>query len=210
MYQYSKYRRSTLGLRFAGIVLALTACGEGKATVPAAAPASIPSSASGLTLVELEFYESGELGAKLGADGSFQVKQTRHHDGKSTVSWSTLATLARDGSFTHDGQLAGRLRPDGSFVLADGSSAGFRIEGVTLTMGDKHVTIGDHGVFTINSESSSLRVEGLSDDGSRRTALLLFAVMSAPGAHAGGARHKPAQEDIPASVNAPDVAPSSH
>ena len=164
----------------AGVLCALAACGGAKAALqaPATAPAATRRAAT-LTLVELKFYDGDDLGATLGADGTLQIKRHHHKDGASTESWSALVTLAGDGSLTRDGKPVGRLKPDGGFERADGSSAAFRIEGTTLTFGDRHVVIGDDGAFAgLNPGSRTLRVEGLTDDGSRRAALLVFAVVT--------------------------------
>ena len=155
------------------VVLAMAACGGSKA---APKTASETSSSTTLTLGELSFYEGSDLGMKLHADGGIEVKFM--HDG--TDEWKKVATLTARGAVLHDGKELD-LQPDGSFHMSDGTSVPFHFEGDALVIAGKHVTIDDKGSVLQDGQPDQkpLRVEGVSDAGSKRAALVLLALMVA-------------------------------
>lgn len=154
---------------------------------PLAASAPVPAAAPLLTIAELGFYEGDVEGMALHADGRFEVKATHSEAGQPTQeAWIPVGRLSADGSLAKpDGSVVGKLAADGTFTSADGKHvAPFRLDGETLVIGDKHVSFDAQGVLQGGDPASHLHVTGLTDEGSRRAALLLLAVVLAD-AHAG-------------------------
>lgn len=163
------------------VTIAMAACG-GSAPPPAApaptAPVAAPNTAgaTSLTITELKFYDGDQLGVQLHANGKLEVKMARAEKGKpAQESWIALAQLSPDGKVTHDGQAIGELQPDGTFI-ADGKPQPFKLDGDALVVGDKRITLDEHGVLQ-GGTSGHMRVEGLTDAGSRRTALFVLALL---------------------------------
>jgi hypothetical protein len=157
-------------------MVACAACGG--ASTPATAPARATAPAV-LTITELKFYLGDDVGITVDADGTIRGKTTSSQNGKSTESWNVVAKLASDGSVTHEGRLLGRLKPDGVFEGPGAPPATFRIDGTTLVFGDRRFSIDDKGMFEGPRPAGSphLRIQGLTDDGSRRAALLVVALL---------------------------------
>ncbi|MDB4957485.1 MAG: hypothetical protein JWO36_5054 [Myxococcales bacterium] len=175
------------------MMFAMVACGGAKpatttTTTPTETTATDPAAKSLLTIGELAFANGDDVGVKLHPDGNVEGKAMHSQGGKPAVEeWKTFAQLARDGRVMHDGKAAGQLKADGSFVMADGQVAPFKIEGTTLTLGDKRVSIDDKGIIQgTNANAPQMRVTGLTDDGSRRAALLIIGLMFGAEGHANG------------------------
>ena len=175
---------------------AVMACGGGKASTTSTSPAPAAASSGGLLgLAELKFYEGDEVGMKLHADGSIEIKNKHWKQGEPMKEeWQTLGSLSSDGKLTHDGKVVGQLDADGSFKGPNGELAPFKIDGETLVAGDKKVTIGEQGYFDGINEGFKLRVDGAKDASTRRTALLLVALISSAG---------PAKTEMSGSAGAP-------
>jgi hypothetical protein len=187
------------------MVFAMVACGGSKPTTTTTTTTTTPetttttttepasAAAPVLTLSELAFAEGDDVGIKLHADGVVEAKSMHSEGGKpATASWKTFVTLTSDGKVMHDGKVGGQLKADGSFELPDGSKAPFKIDGTALVAGDKKITIDDKGVVQgTNAGAKQLHVTGLTDDGSRRAALLIMGIMFAS---PGDARVEPAHK----------------
>jgi hypothetical protein len=185
------------------VAITLAACGGGNKapaaeTTPAtpttaqAQPAA-PASASGAIEVgELKFYSGDQVGMQLHANGHLEVAMTKNEAGKpAQTSWQDVAAIGTDGTISSpDGKKHGQIKPDGSFITEDGQTGPFHLEGETLVVADKKLTIDDKGMLQGAGESS-LRIEGATTPGLRRTALVLVALVLAAGpedAHAAPAQ----------------------
>jgi len=162
------------------MVLAVAACGGSKTAPKTETAQTQNAAASTLTISELKFYEGDEVGLKLHADGKFEAKATHSTQGKPPVEeWHQIGELAADGTISHDGKVMGQLQADGTLKMTDGSVAPFKIDGETLVAGEQKITIGDKGVFQgTNPQMRPMRVDGITDAGSKRTALLLLAIIA--------------------------------
>jgi hypothetical protein len=173
----------------------LAACGGGSnktaATTPATAPAPVataPAAPAGAwELGEIKFYQGDEMGLQLHANGHLEVKMTHAEPGKPPESkWQDVGSLAADGTLSGaDGQKHAMLKPDGSVVTPDGQTAPFHLEGETLVVADKKLSIDDKGMLQGAAEAgTTMRIEGASTPGLKRTALIVLAiVMSSPDPH---------------------------
>lgn len=155
----------------------LLACGGGTPPVvarpaPAAAAATRPPT---VELAELKFYAGGDLGMQLHADGHLVVK--------AQAQWVDIGSLAADGTIrAPDGTPRGHITRDGSLVGPSGRPAAFHLEGTTLVVGDKKLTIDDRGILQGgNLLQGQMRVEGATTPGLRRTALVLLASLMTSG-----------------------------
>ena len=138
-------------------------------TAPPATTASTP-----FTLVELKILDGDDPGFMLHADGRIEMNHRRHKG--DAPSWQPAGKLTADGKLVKDdGTEAGALQPDGTFKLAKGE-APFKFDGEALVAGDKRITIDDKGVVQGGNPGFAIHVEGATDAGSRRAALLLLAV----------------------------------
>jgi hypothetical protein len=160
------------------MVFAVVACGGSKATTTTTANVAANAS-GGIALKELSFYEGNDLGMKLHADGMVEVKGKHSASGQPTTeTWQHIAQLTTDGKVLHDGVVGGQLKADGTFEMSNGKPAAFHIEGAALVIGDKKVTIDDKGQLQGgNADAKPMRVDGVTDDASRRTALLMLGLM---------------------------------
>ena len=181
----------------ASMVFGVVACGGGKASTTSTTPTTAPSGGM-LGIAELKFYEGDEVGMKLHADGSIEIKNKSWKQGEPMKEeWKQLGSLSSDGKLSHDGQVVGQLDADGSFKAASGEAAPFKLDGETLVFGDRHVTIGDHGVFEgTNDSGKPLRVDGATDASTKRTALLLIGLISS----AGPVKTEGGVSEVPATV----------
>lgn len=184
-------------IKSAIVVALLAACGghapspaapapAGPASPAEAAPAAAVTPSTPLTIAELGFYDGDDKGMMLHADGRFEIKAKHTEAGKPTEeTWISVGRLGADGSLARpDGTVVGKLAADGRFVAADGRVAPFSLDGETLVIGAKHVTLDAQGQLVGGEPGSHVHVTGLSDVGSRRAALLLLAIALAD-AHAG-------------------------
>ena len=173
------------------VAIALAACGGGnKAPVAATTPAktttaqtAAPTSAPGaIEIGELKFYSGDQVGMQLHANGHLEVAMTKSEAGKpAQTAWQDVGAIAADGTISSpDGKKHGQIKPDGSFVSEDGQAGPFHLEGETLVVADKKLTIDDKGMLQGAGEAS-LRIEGATTPGLRRTALVLVALVLAAG-----------------------------
>ena len=168
-------------------VIGLAACGGGNkpaATSPTPAPetATATAKAGGIELAELKFYEGDDLGMQLHANGHLEVKMTHSADGKpAEEKWMDVGVLAADGSVSDaEGKKHGEITADGSFKSPDGQTAPFHVEGETLVVGEKKITIDDKGILQGgNDMGKPMRIEGATTPGLKRTALVLLALLMA-------------------------------
>lgn len=154
------------------LVLALAACGgatPAPTTPPLAPVAEAPKPTAAptlLTLGELRMLAGTDEGVRIHGDGSVELKQD-------DASWKTVASVHPDGTVTSDGRPIGQLQADGTFKMADGSQSPFKLDGLTLVARDKRLSFDGQGALQGGPETG-IHVTGLSDDGSRRTALLVI------------------------------------
>jgi hypothetical protein len=163
-------------MRHVTIAILLAACGSNPSPVaqptrPPPAIAQVPApKATILTITDLNFYMADKLSLKLHADGRVEVDNGE--------GWHPVGTLTAEGKVIHDGgDVLGALLPSGEFQTAEGKIAAFRLDGVELV-----VKNGDR--FSIDAQGKiggardyQIRVEGLTDAGSKRAALFLMALM---------------------------------
>ncbi|MCX5747767.1 MAG: hypothetical protein NT062_35325 [Proteobacteria bacterium] len=146
-------------------------------TTPIIDPTPTPAGLTGspFTLVEMKLYLGEDLGLQIHADG--RVEENRADPGK-PAEWAVMAKISAAGQLlTADGSEAGAMQPDGSFKFAKGDVAPFKFDGATLVAGDRKVSIDAAGVIQGGNDMGvKLRVEGLTDDGSRRAALFALAL----------------------------------
>jgi hypothetical protein len=179
------YKRRMHKLLSLVAVIALAACGGGNkpaATTATPAPEATAPKAGGLELAELKFYEGDDLGMQLHADGHLQVKMSHSTDGKpAEEKWMDVGVIGADGSVSDtEGKKHGTIEADGSFKGPDGQTAPFHIEGETLVVGDKKITIDDKGILQGgNDMGKPMRIEGATTPGLKRTALVLLAILMA-------------------------------
>lgn len=147
----------------------------------------------GFTLVELKLYLGEDLGLQTHTDG--RIEENRSEPGK-PPEWATIAKVTADGKLlAGDGSEAGALQADGSFKFAKGGTAPFKFVGATLVAGpngERTISIDAKGVIQGGNDDGSVvfRVEGLTDEGSHRTALFALA-LALMGAQEGGAEGPP-------------------
>jgi hypothetical protein len=159
------------------LALALAACGGGNKQVAArSTPAA--TLAGGIELAELRFYEGDELGAQLHANGRLEVKE-RDSAISDTQSWHDVGAIAVDGTISRvDGQKHAEVKSDGTVVHEGGQVAPFRLEGATLVVAHRKLTIDDKGILQGGIDTGKpLRIEGATTPGLKRTALVLFAII---------------------------------
>ena len=166
-------------------VIGLAACGGGNkpaATATTPAPETTTAPASGIELAELKFYEGDDLGMQLHADGHLQVKVSHSEQGKpAEEKWMDVGVIDADGSVSDaEGKKHGTIGADGSFKSPEGQTAPFHVEGETLVVGDKKITIDDKGILQGgNDMGKPMRIEGATTPGLKRTALVLLAILMA-------------------------------
>jgi len=159
------------------LVLALGACG----VKPAAAPLANTFTSS-LTFVELRVYIGPQLFEKLHADGTIEFAM-RPGD------WESVGRITESGTaFRADGIRLGSLASDGTFRLPTGEASSWKLVGETLLFrtaplpGESpkvlSLTIDARGMLRgFEDPAPPYRFEGLTDAGSRRAALFMYAVV---------------------------------
>jgi hypothetical protein len=173
---------------FVSLLLACASKPAPTTTTPPA-PASTP-----FTIVELKVLDGDDPGFMLHADGRIEMNHRAHKGDAPT--WTTVGKLTADGKLVkEDGTEVGALQPDGTFKLAKGE-APFKFDGEVLVSGDKRITVDDKGVIQGGNPGFALHVEGATDAGSRRAALLLLAIATAGKVKVEG----PAEVTTPATV----------
>ncbi len=166
----------------------LAACGGGPKPAPAEptpAPAAAPAAPTGpWELGELKFYQGDELGMQLHANGHLEVKLVHGEPGKPPEErWQDVGAVSPDGTVTAiDGKKHAEIKPDGSVVTQDGATAPFHLEGDTLVVADKKITIDDKGILQGgNDMGKPMRIEGATTPGLKRTALVVLALILSSG-----------------------------
>jgi len=145
------------------------------ASQPAPIATPPPAPAAPFTLVEIKLFDGDDPGFMLHADGRIEMNH-RAHKGDAPA-WETVGKLTADGKLAKaDGTAVGALQPDGTFKSATGEAAPFKFDRDVLVVGDKRISIDDRGVVQGGNPGFSLHVEGTTDAGSRRAALLLLAL----------------------------------
>lgn len=179
------------------VAIVLAACGGGNKqpvtqTTPAPATTTTASAAT-VELGELKFFEGDDMGMQLHANGHLEVKMMHSEAGKPAQEmWHDVGSVAADGTVTGpDGKKHAEIKADGSMVSPDGQTAPFHLDGETLVIADKKITIDDKGVLQGgNDMGKPVRIEGATTPGLKRTALVLLALLMAS---PDGDDHAPAQ-----------------
>jgi hypothetical protein len=154
-------------------VLALAACGGGTPAPQATTePPAAPATASPLTLTELTFYEGDFAVARLHRDGNIDANT----DLEPPV-WKHAGTLNRDGMVKIDGSIIGVLTEQGSMQVVWSSPAiqmpSILLSSDTLSIGERKLTIDAKG--EVQGTIKRIHIDGITDAGSKRAALLLVA-----------------------------------
>ncbi len=175
------------GLVVAVLVGAVAACAgppKPASTSMMTRPADSSASTGLLGIGELKFYyRNHELGMHLHPDGKLEKLVTQAGaDKPTTENWVQLAVLSADGRMSVGEKTVGQLQPDGTFHVADGRTAPFKIEGDALVASGKRLSFDSSGQLLVDGAASDppLRVEGITNANTKRTALLILA-MSLPG-----------------------------
>jgi hypothetical protein len=170
------------------VAILLAACGGGnKAPVAETTPATpttqtaVPA-AGAIEVGELKFYSGDQMGMQLHANGHLEVAMTGSEAGKpAETKWQDVGAIAADGTISSaDGKKHGQIKSDGSFVTEDGHDTGIKFDGDALVLGDKKLTIDDKGMLQ-GAGDASMRIEGATTPGLKRTALVLLALIMASG-----------------------------
>lgn len=151
--------------------LAAAACGGGSksSSGPVTPGDNAPAATARLELGEISISESGQ-GLFVHANGTVEVV-----DGADR---KPLGTLTAGGTFTLPTGDAGQLNDDGSFTTKEGP-APFRLEDETLVVGDTRLTIdADSVIQGGKADMSSVTITGVTNRGTRRTALLLIGFLT--------------------------------
>jgi hypothetical protein len=157
-------------------VIALAACGPRKPapratvnTLSNHATASAPT----VTWVELGFYEDALLVLTLSSNGHIAVC----NDLGDSVVCKDAGSFGLDGTVTLHHDLLGKLTPEGLLEYTTSSSSVMHpavwLSDDALSIGDRKLTIDPKG--GVQGTSRRIRVDGITDAGSKRTALLLLA-----------------------------------
>jgi hypothetical protein len=130
-----------------------------------------------IELAELRFYAGQNLGMQLHADGHLEVKADQ--------AWVEVGSVAPDGTLrAPDGTQRGHVTADGSVVGPSGKTAPFHVEGETLVVGDRKLTIDDKGMLQGGDYlQGPMRIEGATTPGLKRTALVVLATIMTAGRH---------------------------
>jgi hypothetical protein len=140
------------------VAIALGACGG--------AQRGGASSETRFGLAEIKITEKTQ-GVMIHADGKVEAVS----DDQKMV----LGTLTTDGTFTDTTGATGKMNAQGQFVTKNGPSP-FTLKGETLTFEDKVITInGDNHLQGPGTDG--VKLEGVSDVPTRRTALLLIGMI---------------------------------
>jgi len=167
------------------------ACG-GSSAAPATSTTTPPAAgamASGdvFAVKDMTFFEGTDPVVHVTKDGHIEIRAKRVHDGgAATVDNQFVGVIAADGSVSDPtGAKRGQLAADGSFKSPDGQTAPFTLANDALVMDGVKVTIDDHGGLLKDGKpiAPPVRVDGVTDAPSRRTALFVMALVftSAPG-----------------------------
>src|SRR3569623_1337090 len=163
----ARMRKLLVLVRFAA------ACGGGSSAAPATASTTPPAAAASsdvFAVKDMTFFEGNDPVMHVTKDGHIEI-QTKH------VQNGSAAT-----THTH---IVGVITADGSVKSPDGQTAPFTLANDALVMDGVKVTSDDHGALLKDGKAITppVRVEGVTDAASRRTALFVMALVfaSAPG-----------------------------
>jgi len=172
------------------LVLFAAACGGGSSAAPATASTTPPAAAASsdvFAVKDMTFFEGNDPVMHVSKDGHIEI-QTKHvqNGSAATTDNQFVGVIAADGSVSDPtGAKRGQLGADGSFKSPDGQTAPFTLANDALVMDGVKVTIDDHGALLKDGKAITppVRVEGVTDAASRRTALFVMALVfaSAPG-----------------------------
>jgi hypothetical protein len=141
------------------------------------APTPTPATTAPFTIVELKILNGNEPGFALHADGRIEVNRSKHKG--DAPAWMPVGKMTADGNLAKpDGTELGALQADGTFKLVTGQQVPFKFDGDVLVVGDKRISIDAKGMIQGGEPGFDLHVEGATDAGSRRAALLLLALLT--------------------------------
>lgn len=172
-------------------LLGAAACGGGSAkteTMPAdTTGAAAPADGTGmqLKLAEMTLSHDKTPLLKIHADGTTELANevARPADGSAPAStWQPGPTIKTDGTFAMNGEDVARLEADGTLRnLKNNHTIKFDLgqDSLSVTQGDATVTLrlAEDGTLTVEGgpQALSLHVDGATDEGTRRTALVVAA-----------------------------------
>ncbi len=134
-----------------------------------------------LGVADLKFYAGPQLVAHVFADGVFEEV-----DGRGRL--ARVATITSDGKLVGKDGTGAQLQADGTLVALRPTKddPGVKLEGDTLIVqgedGPHRMTLDDKGTVLLDGKPAerALRVEGVTDRNTRRTALLVFGLLVLP------------------------------
>ena len=114
---------------------------------------------------------------KLAADGKLSIKGKHTEAGKPPrEDWQDVGIISAAGTITVKGEVVGKLEADGSFMSKTGKVPVFKLDGESLVIDGKKITIDEKGVLQGGNDGAKIHITGITDAGSRRTALFVLAV----------------------------------
>ena len=166
-----------LGIFLVGL---LTACGHANAS-PQTPAAPVPAAAvveDRLGIAPLEVFFNGVLTAKMNADGSVDM-------GENPDQHRRMFQIHTDGTIVTPGGARGRLREDGRLETPSGTLSRFTLEGERVSIGGRQLTLDEDGVVVLDPPIGGTppRAQGVTSPATRRTALLLIAMLIDAGSH---------------------------
>lgn len=157
-------------MRYVVVLALVVACGGGSKPRTSPNPDTTGSRGSDtrLELAEISISE-GAMSLLVHADGAIEVT-----DGTER---KAIGTLSEDGKLTLPDGDVGQLQADGSFTTRDGPLS-FTLRDETLVVGDLRITFDDQNVIRgAKTDLSMTKVKGVTNRGTRRTALLMLGFM---------------------------------
>ena len=152
------------------IVALVTACGHASAApqAPVAAPAVVEDR---LGIASLEVFFNGVLTAKMHADGSVDMGEPDQ--------LRPIFQIHSDGTIVTADGARGRLRDDGRLETPSGAVSRFTLEGDRVSIGGRQLTLDANGVVVLDPPipGTPPRAQGVTGPATRRTALLLIAML---------------------------------
>lgn len=132
---------------------------------------------------DMTFFEGTDPVVHVTKDGHIEVRMKHVRDGgAATVDDQFVGVIAADGWVSDPtGAKRGKLAADGSFKSPDGKTAPFTLAHDTLAVDGVKLTIDDRGALLKDGKpiTPAVRVEGVTDAPSRRTALFVVALVFA-------------------------------
>jgi hypothetical protein len=159
-------------LSFAAIVMA-AACGGSKPAAKTGGDTAGAKTEAVLGIGELKIYMGAKMGVQMHRDGKLEVMVTKN----GVESWEGGITFAADGTVTGKDGKTGHVHADGTIEASDGEVLKLAFDGDAAVIAGKRVTVDDKGMFVVDGKAGEMRVEGANDTLTKRTALVIMAMM---------------------------------